>query len=492
MIGPTALVAPFNRVSAQTIQLYPIRSAPLGSPAGTVGDPVTPTFNDALDCWELKVPGGVEVDIDVEAGGWGNFGGGLALGSVQVTIESAGYSNGVGADLNPKGWPDDPEEGAYQATKVCGAGGNGDPAVPPFDRLCTGNGFPIDNPNWIFRPYMNAYYLAAIATSTLNYGYAVAAQNVSNTYDPDPDSFGTFGGLILEVPTDAAGTYVISINPDSNSSFFDSGLAAPLPAMFTAACITVIEGACCLDTDSDGYRDSCQDDGSQSECLAADGLFLADALPCTGVAGTCILDGDGDGIADICRTMDADCCDAQGGSFLGTGVSCLGVEGACCVDVNADGVGDTCRVVDGTNCDVLQGSFLGGDTECDNARGACTFDSDGDGFQDTCHVMDQSCCDERSGTFRGDGSQCSEVLGACCLDFDRVCLEIDLTSCVEQHGRFQGFGISCSGDADGDGKDDACGDVIPALSEWGLIAMALLLLVGIKIFFARRLPESRT
>ena len=44
----------------QEIRFVPIRSAPLGSPAGTIGDPVTPEFNTGLGCWELQVPGGVE------------------------------------------------------------------------------------------------------------------------------------------------------------------------------------------------------------------------------------------------------------------------------------------------------------------------------------------------------------------------------------------------------------------------------------------------
>ncbi|MCH7925527.1 MAG: IPTL-CTERM sorting domain-containing protein, partial [Planctomycetes bacterium] len=40
------------------------------------------------------------------------------------------------------------------------------------------------------------------------------------------------------------------------------------------------------------------------------------------------------------------------------------------------------------------------------------------------------------------------------------------------------------------GIDDLCEDVIPAVSEWGLIVMTLLLLVGIKICFARRRPTA--
>jgi len=439
--GSVALFAPADTASAQTIQLYPIRIAPLGSPAGTVGDPVTPTFNDALDCWELRVPGGVEVDIDVQGGGWGNFAGNPYLGHIQATIGSDGYSNGTGADLNPKGWPADPGRGAYQAMKVCGAGGNGDPASPPFDTICTGNGFTIDNPDFIFRPYMNANVLAAIFTSTLDYGYAVAAQDPFDAIDPDPDSFGTFGGLILEVPTDAAGTYVIAVDPDPNNSYMWAGEPPTDIRFFTATCITVIEGACCLDTDSDEFLNSCQGSVLQTECENSGGLFVGHESTCSGSVGACCLSGDDDDFNETCVVTDSVCCDVQGGSFLGEGAA------------------------------------------CGNAQGACWLDSDGDGFQDTCRTMDQPCCAVRDGTFRGGGSRCNEATGACCLDFDRVCLEIDLTSCVEQHGRFQGFGISCSGDADGDGKDDACGEVIPAVSDWGLITLTLLLLVGGKMLF---------
>ncbi|MCH7994985.1 MAG: hypothetical protein IIB57_11160, partial [Planctomycetes bacterium] len=61
---------------AQEIRFYPIRSASVGSPAGTVGDPVTPVFNPDLNggagCWEVVVGTGTEVDIDLQGSGWGN------------------------------------------------------------------------------------------------------------------------------------------------------------------------------------------------------------------------------------------------------------------------------------------------------------------------------------------------------------------------------------------------------------------------------------
>ncbi len=57
------------------IRFMPIRSAPLGSPTGTVGDPVNATFNGTLGCWEVLVVPGVEVDLDLQAFGWGSAAG---------------------------------------------------------------------------------------------------------------------------------------------------------------------------------------------------------------------------------------------------------------------------------------------------------------------------------------------------------------------------------------------------------------------------------
>ena len=66
------LVACQTNAVAQEIRFMPIRMAPLGSPVGTIGEPVSPLFNNTLNCWELTLSdGGVEVDIDVQGGGWG-------------------------------------------------------------------------------------------------------------------------------------------------------------------------------------------------------------------------------------------------------------------------------------------------------------------------------------------------------------------------------------------------------------------------------------
>ncbi|MCH8147834.1 MAG: hypothetical protein IH987_07550 [Planctomycetes bacterium] len=222
------------------MRFYPIRMAPLGSPVGTVGYSVTPEFNSDLGCWELEVLPGVEVDIDVQAGGWGNAPGNPSLGAVTARLNSAGYSNGVGPDLNPKGWPGDPVQGAYQANRHCGLGGDLRPCVVPFDTTCNNstNGFCIHSSDWVFTPA--AADFAGTDTSVLGYGWFAAPSVPNVSFDPDPSSFSTLGGLILEIPHAAQGTYVIDFDPDSNNTFMLTGSGDLIPGlMLTAVCITV-------------------------------------------------------------------------------------------------------------------------------------------------------------------------------------------------------------------------------------------------------------
>ena len=95
LIAIVFVMAATTIVSGQEINWMPIRSAPLGSPVGTVGDSISASFNGT--CWEYRVSaGGIEVDLDLQAQGWGNAAGSPTLGAVQATVVSAGYINGVG------------------------------------------------------------------------------------------------------------------------------------------------------------------------------------------------------------------------------------------------------------------------------------------------------------------------------------------------------------------------------------------------------------
>jgi len=401
------LVATTSAFGQPEIRFFPIRSAPLGSPPGTIGDAVTPSFNPTLGCWEVLVPPGVEVDLDLQAFGWGAAPGNPSLVAVVGMVDAAGFDNGVGTPLNPKGWPSDPNDGAYQATTACS--GNGDPCSPPFDGTCNGllNGLCVDNPNWVMPPC--AADLHVMALQDLNYGWGVVAQYYCTV---DGGTVKTFGGLILEVPPGAVGTYTIALSPDPNLTFMTDTYGAPIPNLtLTPACIKIGNSACCTDGDGDGIAESCED-GTTAESCAANG-----------------------------------------------------------------------------------GTFVGQDSTCSAISGACILDTDGDGFDDSCAITNESCCGAQGGTFRGDGTNCDSV-GACCLDananqfLEDLCANIDLASCDAQGGSFQGVGTSCLGDANGNGTDDACDNEIPAVSAWGLIVLTLLLLVGIKVHFGRRLTGA--
>ena len=129
--------------------------------------------------------------------------------------------------------------------------------------------------------------------------------------------------------------------------------------------------------------------------------------------------------------------------------------------------------------------------------GACCIDTDFDEFLDTCEDDKfEFECVAGGGRYLGGGSTCSGLIGACCLDSNEdgrndTCVVMDRDCCIAGEGKFSGPGFDCLGDQDNSGVDDLCDGVIPAVSEWGLIVMALLLLVGIKICFARRRPEFR-
>lgn len=389
----------------QEIRFFPIRSAPIGSAVGTLGDAITPTFDGT--CWEYAISaGGVEVDIDIQGGGWGNAAGSPALGAIQATVDSAGYTNGVGSTLVPKGWPGSPADGTYQADKVCGAGGDGAPCVPPFDTSCTGNGFCVGSADFIFEPGMNANYLAAIATPTLNYGFAVAAQNVANTQDPHPAEYGTFGGLILNVDAGAAGTYVIGADPDPNNSFMTAGDGSPIAGVvFTPACITVITGKCCSNI---GPNVACEDGLTTGQCDQRPGPRLFEAGDtCTGV------------IEDDCPSCtfgDDSTCDDQNGC---TDDYCE-EDGTCTYTLNYDPAVDCCNPADGGLTTISDGDVCTDDV-C-NADGTVDhpFNTDpcDDGFACT---VDDLCdgaglCAGTDVNTIGCGSDEDCPLGECNLD----------------------------------------------------------------------------
>ena len=50
---------------------------------------------------------------------------------------------------------------------------------------------------------------------------------------------------------------------------------------------------------------------------------------------------------------------------------------------------------------------------------------------------------------------------------------------------FGGPGTSCLGDNDDSGKEDACDEPIPAVSDWGVLTLTLALLTAGTLLFRR-------
>ncbi|MCH8147467.1 MAG: hypothetical protein IH987_05655, partial [Planctomycetes bacterium] len=209
--------------------------------------------------------------LDLQAFGWGDGlnrsrvcrseRGGTTLGAIAALVDPAGYSNGVGSSLNPKGWPGSPLDGIYQARYRCEKGGDLSPCTPPFDPTCDdlNNGECVFASNWVMPPC--ATPLNAVATQTLDYWWAVAAQ-ADCVFDDGMVK--TMGGLILEVPTDASGTYLIDFVDDPNKTFMTNGCGTPIPdVVLTPACITIPSGSCCSNT---GANAQCEDNLTELQC----------------------------------------------------------------------------------------------------------------------------------------------------------------------------------------------------------------------------------
>ena len=70
---------------------------------------------------------------------------------------------------------------------------------------------------------------------------------------------------------------------------------------------------------------------------------------------------------------------------------------------------------------------------------------------------------------------------------DGSCQEVDPLCCDDAGGEPSEWSYVCQGDDDGNGIDDACeaGPPIPTVSEWGLVAMTLVVLTAGTLVFMR-------
>lgn len=157
------------------------------------------------------------------------------------------------------------------------------------------------------------------------------------------------------------------------------------------------------------------------------------------------------------------CCDGSGLCSVGNGEDCR--EGFLREELTTERLESLVRcsddggyqITDWQTCSEIGGVALGLEVgQCCKADG-------------TCSILDRDAC-ELIGLFMGDGTTCasftcSPIIGNCC--------DVNL-DCTMTNG-------SCNGQFGGDGSVCAnftCEATVPTMSEWGLIATALLLLAA--------------
>lgn len=212
-----------------------------------------------------------------------------------------------------------------------------------------------------------------------------------------------------------------------------------------------------------------------------------DPLPDPPLSTPCEQDG------NLCTV---DHCNGLGQCVLLNNVTCLPGSPPC-------ESGEACNPATGT-CDMLPDAPSG--TPCASDGNECTNDAcDGSGL---CEHPNSGNC------------------GSCCLPSGQCVNEILPATCAAQGGTHAGGGTVCLGDSDGDGIDDRCDQcpgvndavfgvrvccgsgatcnansdcplgqscqaacsctTIPTVSQWGLLVLALLLMVVAKVSFNRR------
>ena len=165
----------------------------------------------------------VVITLELHVSGWGSAPGTPALGAYQGTVDSSGYSNGVGADLGPLGGCCPGVECPLDLSGEWGACID----VARSDFVFSGLG-PI----------------AAVVVVPLDYEFG-ATQFQDGAVDEGGVYYG--GTLLLEVPADAGGTYEVGWNPAETKTFLNKSDGAKLPFWFNTPVLIKVPVVCGMD-----------------------------------------------------------------------------------------------------------------------------------------------------------------------------------------------------------------------------------------------------
>lgn len=219
--------------------------------------------------------------------------------------------------------------------------------------------------------------------------------------------------------------------------------------------------------------------------------FCEDSLYCTGVE-TCDLTLDCVATGDPCAPSQL-CCES--------GDTCVD---ECCSDSQCDD-SDLCTI-DACVAGVCQnnpvtctndGLHCNGDEVCDPGTGQCVSTGI------PCAAPTSVCCEDTdlcvadccSDQGCNDGDLCTtdQCVGGACVNASLNCADDGLTcngteACDPSSGRCVSSGFACPANQVCCKSTDSCLDEcpdIPTVSQWGLMAMALLLLTGARIYYRR-------
>jgi len=129
------------------------------------------------------------------------------------------------------------------------------------------------------------------------------------------------------------------------------------------------------------------------------------------------------------------------------------------------------------NCDIDCGTSGGA---CDIAGCGSSEDCNGNGVPDECDLIDGTLNDLNTDGIPDECGACCSLVG---------CTQLAEGPCRKQpvFGAYRGNGTVCGVDINGNGVDDLCETTVPAVSEWGMVAMSLLVLTaGTLVYKGRR------
>ncbi len=379
-----------------------------------------------------------------------------------------------------------------------------DPTWPPDS--CTPAFIDHKRTDYIFpmEPEISAVYYSG---ESIAFGSTLTGPGIGS---PGDEMYG--GTLVLAVPSAARGTFeVTSLMPPCTVLVSGDNEILPLLGLVPAK-ITVQTGACCFGLGTSDKKQGCIEDVTASECEAvglckgtcADDptVHCQSDLECelAGVSGFCI--GGATlgqtcapfptplGEALECDATAGDTCVVQGHALFSPGSACTG-----------DPCSDCGTCIDDLDCD--DGNLCTRDT-CD-AEVTCTCRHTPD------YDLDTECCNPDTGVLEplDDGDPCT-LLGICDAQTGEV------THPAVPPGATCDDGDECTTDDQCDGTGECVGEPIPgrpctddgqcapgacvdgvcqcpaefvpvpAVSGWGAVIVALVLIVLGKIYFGRR------